>query len=398
MSAGKINVSPRLDGIGEYYFSKKLREIASMKFKGKDIINLGIGSPDMSPPESVIDILSNSVGAAGSSMYQSYKGIPGLRQAFCTWYKKYFRVNLDPDMHVLPLIGSKEGIMHISMTFVHEGSKVLVPNPGYPAYKAATKLAGGKPVEYVLSSDNGWFPDLKALENLDLENVSVMWVNYPHMPTGTKVSPSQLQQLILFARKHQIILVNDNPYSFILNDEPLSLLENWEENDAILELNSLSKSHNMAGWRVGVVAGNHELLDHILRFKSNMDSGMFKPIMMAAIKALEENDDWYDQINERYMQRRELAWQLLDMIGCKYSKDQSGMFVWAEIPEEWKSGEEFADWILERTGVFITPGFIFGSQGKKYIRISLCTKLDIWKQVINQVKENIESNTLTNQI
>lgn len=396
--SSKIKVASRLDGVGEYYFSKKLREIAVMRFGGKSIINLGIGSPDMAPPDKVTESLSKSARESGSNMYQSYKGIPALRNAFSAWYERYFNVILDSETQVLPLIGSKEGIMHICMAFVQDGSKVLVPNPGYPAYRAATKLAGGIPVEYSLNSDAGWFPDLASLEEEDLENVSLMWINYPHMPTGSKASLSQLQLLVSFCRKHGIILVNDNPYSFILNDKPLSLLENWNEDDHILELNSLSKSHNMAGWRVGVLAGNEELLNHVLRFKSNMDSGMFKPIMMAAIAALEENDSWYDYINSRYLQRRELAWQLLDLIGCHYSKDQSGMFVWAEIPEGWESGEKFADWILDRTGVFITPGFIFGSQGEKYIRISLCSELDVWEQVINQVKENIESKTLTNQI
>lgn len=398
MSNNRIKVASRLDGVGEYYFSKKLREIATRRFDGKHIINMGIGSPDMTPPEKVTESLSNSAREAGSNMYQSYKGIPALRQAFSEWYKKYFNVILDPETQILPLIGSKEGIMHISMAFVQEDSKVLVPNPGYPAYRAATKLAGGQPVEYELNADGGWFPDLDSLEKEDLENVSIMWINYPHMPTGSNASLSQLQLLISFCRKHGIILVNDNPYSFILNDKPLSLLEDWNEDDLILELNSLSKSHNMAGWRVGVLAGNEELLSHVLRFKSNMDSGMFKPVMVAGIKALEENDSWYAYINKRYLQRRALGWQLLDLIGCKYSKDQSGMFVWAEIPEGWESGEKFADWILDNTGVFITPGFIFGSQGDKYIRISLCSELDVWEQVINQVKENIESKTLTNQI
>jgi len=390
--------APRLDGVGEYYFSKKLREIANLKFKGEKIINLGIGSPDMDPPESVIQCLIDSVKTSGSHMYQSYKGIPDLRNAFSEWYLKYFRVKLDPESQLLPLIGSKEGIMHISMTFIHSGDQALVPNPGYPAYKAATILADGIPVEYELSAENNWFPDLNALEKMDLSNVKIMWINYPHMPTGAKATTDQFKRLISFAFHHGIILVNDNPYSFILNDEPLSLLEGVKKDDPVLELNSLSKSHNMAGWRVGIVAGNADFLNQILRFKSNMDSGMFKPVMMAAVKALQESKDWYDRINRQYANRRLLAWKLLDLIGCKYDRTQSGMFVWAEIPGSWESGEELADWLLEKAGVFVAPGFIFGSQGGRYIRISLCNDIPVWEKVIKHVKENIESKTLTDQI
>ncbi len=379
--------SDRLETVSEYYFSKKLRELAEMNAAGKDVINLGIGSPDLPPAPEVIQALTVHAKPAENHKYQSYKGTPEFRQAFSDWYKKRFRVDLNPENQILPLIGSKEGIMHISMAFLNDGDEVLVPNPGYPSYQAAANLAGAVIRPYPLTSSNDWAPDFEALEKEGLDKVKLMWVNYPHMPTGVSLNHHLMTKLVEFSRKHQIILVNDNPYSFILNERPQSLLEFTQQDDLVIELNSLSKSHNMAGWRVGMVAGHSDLIQHILTFKSNMDSGMFLPIQKAAIVAMEADDSWYSSLNAIYEKRRKLAWQLFDQLGCVYDKSTSGMFVWAQIPESYADGASLSDEVLYQHHVFITPGFIFGTEGDQFVRVSLCTPEEIWKASINRIKK-----------
>jgi len=378
--------SDRLALVSEYYFSKKLREIAEMNAAGKDVINLGIGNPDFPPAPDVIEALIQYAKPGSNHQYQSYKGTPEFRTAFSTWYKSRFRVDLDPETNILPLIGSKEGIMHISMAFLNAGDEVLVPNPGYPTYISATHLAGGKVRPYSLRASMGWVPDYRKLENDGLEKVKLMWVNYPHMPTGANISGNELKDLISFARRNEIILANDNPYSFILNEHPRSLLEFMQPDDLVIELNSLSKSHNMAGWRVGVAAGNPDLILDILTFKSNMDSGMFLPIQKAAIVAMEAKDSWYISLNKKYESRRNLAWKFLDHLNCTYNKNTSGMFVWAKVPGSYKNGEECSDVILNQCGVFITPGFIFGSEGDQYVRVSLCTPENLWESSLKRIQ------------
>jgi len=383
----------RLSMVSEYYFSTKLREIEMLNAQGKDVINLGIGNPDLPPSPKVIEALNSYSIPDSNHKYQSYKGIPEFRSAIAKWYKDYYNVILDSESQILPLIGSKEGIMHISMAFLDDGDEVLVPNPGYPTYSSVTKLAGGIVRSYELKAGNNWVPDYELLEREGLEKVKIMWVNYPHMPTGQKINREQLKDLVDFARKNQIILVNDNPYSFILNDTPVSLLEFISPDDLVLELNSLSKSHNMAGWRVGMVSGNEKLIQTVLTFKSNMDSGMFLPIQKAAIEALKLRRPWFENWNGIYEERRSQAWQLLDLIGCTYDKKASGMFVWAQIPNTYSNGQELSDELLHEAGVFITPGFIFGTEGEKFIRVSLCTPIDKLISSISRIKktQKIES-------
>jgi len=380
-----ITIADRISGVEEYYFSKKLREIAQLRAQGKDIINLGIGSPDLKPADTVINALNQTSQKDNVHGYQSYKGIPTLRQAFTAWYKKYYSVDLNPDTEILPLIGSKEGIMHISMTYLNPGDEVLVPNPGYPAYAASAKLTGATCRYYSLSDTQGWLPDLKALENTDLSKVKMMWVNYPNMPTGTCASKSLFEELKAFGERNQILICNDNPYSFILNDQPLSMLSAGLS-DYVLELNSLSKSHNMAGWRVGMIAANEQHINNILTFKSNMDSGMFLGIQEAAIEALKLGDDWYESVNETYKERRAVVWQIMDTLNCQYDKDQVGMFVWAKIPESIADVDVMINEILHQADVFITPGFIFGDNGKRYIRISLCAPAATFEKALERIK------------
>jgi aspartate/methionine/tyrosine aminotransferase len=363
----------RLDAVQEYYFSSKLREIAQMRAQGCPVINLGIGSPDLPPAPEVITALQAHGAAHNNHAYQSYNGIPELRKAFAAWYRRWFEVDLDPDREVLPLLGSKEGIMHISMAFLDPGDVALVPNPGYPTYRSATLLAGGEVREYDLTAENGWFPDLEALAASDLSRVKIMWVNYPHMPTGARASASQLAALVAFARQRGILLVNDNPYAFILNHQPISLLSIPGAREVALELNSLSKSHNMAGWRVGVLAGAAPYLQAVLRFKSNMDSGMFKPLQLAAAEALQLDDDWYLQLNTAYRRRRVLAEQLLVQLDCRFDAEQTGLFVWARVPDRYPDGYALSDQLLYDHHLFLTPGGIFGAQGNAYVRISLCS-------------------------
>jgi LL-diaminopimelate aminotransferase len=378
----------RLEGISEYYFSQKLREIESLNKEGKNIINLGIGSPDLPPHPDVIKTLQEEAGKPGVNGYQGYKGIPALRQAFADWYQQWYRVTLNPDTEILPLIGSKEGIVHICMTYLDEGDEALIPDPGYPTYGSAVKLAGGKPVSYLLQEMNNWYPDLEALAATDLSKVKLMFVNYPHMPTGQRVAPGLFENLVRFAKENDILLVHDNPYSFILNDNPLSLLEVPGAKEVVLELNSLSKSHNMAGWRIGALCGSKERIEEVLRFKSNMDSGMFMPLQLAAAKALSLGADWYAHINSIYAQRRDKVYEILDMLDCTYERTQVGLFIWAKIPGQYKDGYALSDEILYNANVFLTPGGIFGSQGNGYIRISLCGDVSRFEQAIDRIRKS----------
>jgi aspartate/methionine/tyrosine aminotransferase len=382
-----ISTSTRLEGIGEYYFSQKLREIDELNKAGKAIINLGIGSPDLPPHPDVIKVLQEESAKPNVHAYQSYKGSPILRGAIKDWYATWYAVDLNPDTEILPLIGSKEGIMHICMTYLNQGDQALIPNPGYPTYSSAVKLAGGTPVPYELKAENNWEPDFEALEQTDLSRVKLLWVNYPHMPTGQLASKDLMEKLVAFGIKHQILICHDNPYSFILNEHPFSLLSVAGAKDIVIELNSLSKSQNMAGWRVGMLCAAKERIDEILRFKSNMDSGMFLPLQLAAAKALSLGKDWYDSVNTVYAQRREKVFELLDLIGATYSKDQVGMFVWAKIPNGYADGYAVSDKVLYEANVFITPGGIFGSAGNGYIRVSLCGSVERFEQAIERVKQ-----------
>jgi LL-diaminopimelate aminotransferase len=368
-----MKTSKRLEGIGEYYFSKKLREIEELNKQGKQVINLGIGSPDLPPHPDVIKTLQEESTKPNVHAYQSYKGSPVLRNAISEWYKRWYGVELDADNEILPLIGSKEGIMHICMTYLENGDKALVPDPGYPTYQSAVKLAGGKCMGYDLKEKNNYEPDFKKLEKKKLGKVKLMFVNYPQMPTGQLPTTDLFERLVAFGKKHNILIVHDNPYSFILNDNPASLLRIAGARDCVVELNSLSKSHNMAGWRVGMLCGAKERIEEVLRFKSNMDSGMFLPVQLAAAKALSLGKDWQEEVNRTYRARRIKVFEMLDMLDCKYSQTQAGLFVWAAIPRNYKDGYVLSDEVLYKAGVFITPGGIFGDAGKKYVRVSLCS-------------------------
>ncbi len=381
-----VHTASRLGEVKEYYFSTKLKEIAKMNEEGEPVINLGIGNPDMSPPKEVIDTLIVQSQQKDVHGYQSYVGIPALRKAFADWYKAYFDVSLQADSEILPLIGSKEGIMHISMTYLEPGDEVLIPNPGYPAYRAVANLTGASVREYALSEKNGWLPDLEALGEQDLSKVKIMWVNYPHMPTGAQATKAFFQDLVGFAKKHQILVCNDNPYSFILNDQPLSIFSAEGAMEVALELNSLSKAHNMAGWRVGMLGGSSQYIQNILRFKSNMDSGMYRPLQLAAVQALGMDASWYEGMNAFYKMRQEKVFELLDLLQCEYNANQTGMFVWAKIPDSYKDGFQLSDEILYNSRVFITPGGIFGSQGNGYIRASLCSEVDTFEAAIKRIE------------
>jgi len=380
-----MQTSNRLEGIGEYYFSQKLREIEQLNKSGKQIINLGIGSPDLAPHPDVIKVLQETSAADNVHAYQSYKGVQVLRNAIAEFYQTWYGVTLDPESEVLPLIGSKEGIMHICMTYLNAGDQALIPNPGYPTYSSAVKLAGGEPVYYDLTLAGNWEPDLEALEKTDLSKVKLMWVNYPHMPTGQFPSVRFFEALIAFATRHQILICHDNPYSFILNETPQSLLSIKGAKEVVVELNSLSKSSNMAGWRVGMLVGKKERIEEVLRFKSNMDSGMYLPIQLAAAKALGLGKDWYDSINVIYKARREKVFELLDLLNCTYSQTQVGMFVWASIPSNYPDGFALSDKVLYDANVFITPGGIFGTGGNGFIRISLCAPVERFELAIERV-------------
>ena len=380
-----MKVAKRLDGIGEYYFSQKLREIDELNKAGKNIISLGIGSPDMPPHPDVIKLLQEESIKSNVHGYQSYKGASVLRKAISDWYKKWYAVELNPDSEILPLMGSKEGIMHICMTYLNKGDEALIPNPGYPTYRSAVMLAGGKCVTYSLREKNNYEPDFQKLAKKDLKKVKLMFVNYPQMPTGQIPSMELFEKIVAFGKRNNILIVHDNPYSFILNETPMSLLSVDGAKEQVIELNSLSKSHNMAGWRVGMLCGASERIDEVLRFKSNMDSGMFLPVQLAAAKALSLGEEWFSEINEVYSVRREKVLQLLNILKCRYSKKQAGLFVWAKIPGKFKNGYQLSDEVLSKAKVFITPGGIFGSAGEKYVRVSLCATEEKIDEAIKRI-------------
>ena len=383
-----MNTSKRLEGIGEYYFSQKLREIDELNREGKNIINLGIGSPDQPPHPDVIKVLQEESAKPNVHGYQSYKGSPVLRKAVAAWYRRWYGVELDPDTEILPLIGSKEGIMHICMTYLNEGDGVLVPNPGYPTYRSAVKLAGGTCLDYMLRGEEGWLPNFDELDRLveGSGRVKLMWVNYPHMPTGKLPDKGLMERLVAFGKKHGILICHDNPYSFILNENPMSLLAVEGAKEVVIELNSLSKSQNMAGWRVGTLAGAKQRIDEVLRFKSNMDSGMFLPVQLAAAKALSLGKEWYESVNEVYRMRRAIVVELLEQLGCTFSREQAGLFIWAKVPVSYKDGYALSDRVLYEAGVFITPGGIFGAAGDGYVRVSLCSTGEKLQESIQRVR------------
>jgi aspartate/methionine/tyrosine aminotransferase len=381
-----VKPADRTGNVQEYYFSQKLAQIDRMRREGSDIINLGIGSPDQPPSGNTISALIDEANKPSSHGYQSYSGIPSLRKAFSDWYGKYFHVELNPDNEILLLMGSKEGIMHISMAFVNTGDEVLVPDPGYPTYSSVTNLVGGIVRKYNLSEENEWLPDLASLEKTDLSKVKLMWVNYPNMPTGARGSIDLFEKLVVFCRKHKILLCNDNPYSFILNNKYISLLAVDGAKDVALELNSLSKSHNMAGWRIGMVAGQSDYIKTILKVKSNMDSGMFLAMQKAAVEALNNQESWYGLINSVYSKRRRIVEEIMTLLKCRYDKSQVGLFMWGRIPDEIKDCELWIEDLLMKTLVFITPGFIFGKNGERYIRISLCAT----EEKLNEARKRLE--------
>ena len=392
-----MQIAKRLDGIGEYYFSQKLREIDMLNKQGKNIISLGIGSPDMPPHPEVIKVLQEESAKPNVHAYQSYKGSPVLRNAVAGWYKKWYAVELDAETEILPLIGSKEGIMHICMTYFEAGVGVLIPNPGYPTYSSAVKIAGATPLYYDLNEANNYHPDfeniaqlIQAFEQKAAGNqVRGMFVNYPHMPTGQLPELEIFEQLVSFAKQQDIIIIHDNPYSFILNENPVSILSVEGAKEVVIELNSLSKSHNMAGWRVGMLCASKTRINEVLRFKSNMDSGMFLPIQLAAARALELDERWHQQLNAVYENRREKVFELLHLLNCRFDTSQAGMFVWAAVPDACKDGYALSDEVLYQSNVFITPGGIFGSNGDKYVRVSLCATVEKIVESINRIKQTI---------
>lgn len=386
----QIEVAKRLQHTEEYYFSKKLREIDEMNKAGAKVINLGIGSPDLPPHPDVIHALQEQAALPTTHGYQNYKGAPALRDAMSNWYARYYDVQVNPNTEILPLMGSKEGIVHICMTYLQEGDEALIPNPGYPTYASALRLSGATARPYTLSEENGWLPDFADLERQDLSKVKIMWINYPHMPTGASADHAFFQDLVAFAQRNNILICHDNPYSFILNENPQSLLAIAGAKEVAIELNSLSKSSNMAGWRIGMLVAAEERINEILRFKTNMDSGMFLPMQLAAAKALSLEKSWYDELNDTYRKRREKVYEIMDMLDCVYSTNQVGLFVWAKIPDTFESGYQLSDNILQRAKVFITPGGIFGTAGNQYIRISLCAKEEVLEEAISRIKESKE--------
>ena len=357
-----------------------------MNAQGKQVISLGIGSPDQPPHPKTIETLCKDSLRPDTHGYQPYVGIPELRKAFSNWYNKWFHVELDPQKEIQPLIGSKEGILHISLAFLNPGDAVLVPNPGYPTYHSVSRLAEARLIEYKLTPENGWMPDFHELEKQDLSGVKLMWVNYPNMPTGAKATMALYERLVEFGLKHRILICNDNPYSFILNDEQLSILSIDGAKTCCVELNSLSKAHHMSGWRIGMIAGDADVISQVLKVKSNMDSGMFKPLQLAAVKALSQKDDWYAQLNAEYRERQKLAGEIFDLLGVRYDKHSGGMFLWGKIDDREESGEKLSDMILQKAHVFITPGFIFGSNGERYIRISLCAKQEVLREAAGRIR------------
>jgi aspartate/methionine/tyrosine aminotransferase len=378
MKKVEISCAGRLDTIKEYYFSAKNKQIAELKASGRDIVALGIGSPDLPPPASVVEALYTSALRPDVHGYQPYHGSDLLRGAFAEWYKKWYGVDLNPKNEILPLLGSKEGIVHVCMTFLQEGDQALIPDPGYPTYNGGVTLAGGEPVPYPLKKENGYYPDFEELEKMDLSRVKLMICNYPNMPTGTVPTVALFEKLVAFAAKHNILLLHDNPYSFIRNDLRLSILSIEGAKDVAMELNSLSKGHSMAGWRVGILAGRADWISDVLRFKSNMDSGMFYPVQAASAAALSLGHEWFGELNQTYYAREKEGFKLLDALGCKYREGQAGLFIWADLPDSFKGdGFEFSDMVLEKADVFVTPGGVFGKQGTRNIRISLCVPAEL---------------------
>ena len=387
-----IRPADKVGSVEEYYFSTKLKEVAKMNVAGRNVINLGVGSPDMPPSTQVVDVFCSEIRKDDVHGYQPYTGIPVLREGFAKWYEKWYGVRFDPETEIQPLIGSKEGVLYISMAFLNPGDGVLIPNPGYPTYSAVSKLIGADIVPYRLTAKNGWYPDFDELECLLSERqevgkstVKLMWVNYPNMPTGADANEEIFEKLVAFGVKHGVVITNDNPYSFILNEHPRSIMSITGAKNCCIELNSMSKSHNMPGWRMAMLASNTQFVQWILKVKSNVDSGQFRPMQSAAIEALKAGDDWYDRMNTVYESRRDLAGQLLEALDCTYDNRQVGMFLWGRIPESAVSGEALADKVLYEANVFITPGFIFGSEGDRYVRISLCCKNNILTEALERV-------------
>ena len=388
MCPNNIKPAERLSLVSEYYFSRKLKEVAQMNAEGKDIISLAIGSPDMPPSKQTIQTLCEVASRPDTHGYQPTMGTPELRKAMADFYKRWYGVELNPATEIQPLIGSKEGILHVTLAFVNPGEEVLVPNPGYPTYTSLSKILGAKVVNYDLMEDNGWQPDFEQLEKMDLSRVKLMWTNYPNMPTGGNARMETYERLVDFARKHNIVVVNDNPYSFILNDKPMSLLQVEGAKDCCIEFNSMSKSHNMPGWRVGMCATNPTFISWILKIKSNIDSGTFRGIQLAAAAALSNDEEWHHEANiETYSRRRKYAEQIMDALGCKYDPNQVGMFLWGRIPDSYSNCEELTERVLHEARVFITPGFIFGSKGERYVRISLCAKEEKIQTALERIKK-----------
>lgn len=385
-SIKSIEPAERIKGVSEYYFSVKLAEVAKMNAEGMDIISLGVGAPDRMPSEDTINTLVQTAQKSDVHAYQPYTGIPELRRAYADWYKRIYGVDLVID-EVLPLIGSKEGVLHVSMTFLNQGDSVLIPNPGYPTYSSVSNLIGANTITYDLLENDGWQPDFEALENMDLSGVKLMWVNYPNMPTGGNASVELFEKLVAFGKKHNIVICHDNPYSFILNDKPLSILSVEGAKDICIELNSLSKSHNMSGWRMGMLASNPQFVKWVLKAKSNIDSGQFKPMQLATIAALNNNAEWHKGMNEIYAERRVWAEKIMDVLGCKFDNKQVGLFVWGKLPDDAAASKEFVDNILYKARVFITPGAIFGSNGDRFVRISLGSSVEKIQEAYNRIKE-----------
>ena len=383
------NITPanRVNNVQEYYFSRKLKEVAEMNAAGKNVINLGVGSPDLPPSKQVINTLCEHAQNPNEHGYQPYVGIPELRKGFAYWYKTWYNVDLDSQTEIQPLIGSKEGILHISLAFLNPGDGVLVPNPGYPTYSSVSKLVEANLISYELKEELNWQPDFEELEKMDLSNIKLMWTNYPNMPTGANASMGLFEKLVSFGKKHNIIICNDNPYSFILNEQPLSILSVPGAKDICIELNSMSKAHNMPGWRMAMLASNAQFVQWILKVKSNIDSGQFKPMQYAAVEALASPKTWYDNMNHVYRSRRNLAGQIMKALGCEFDEKQVGMFLWGKIPANAKNSEAIADKVLYEAKVFLTPGFIFGSCGERYIRISLCCKNESLEEALNRIKQ-----------
>ena len=375
--------------VKEYYFSKKLKEVARLNAEGRDIISLGIGGPDRPPHARVVDTLCEYAHRSDTHGYQPYVGPVELRQAYADWYRRWYGVELNPANEIQPLIGSKEGILHITLAFVNPGDGVLVPTPGYPTYTSVSRLAGAEIFTYNLKEENAWYPDFDELESLPLDRIKLMWVNYPNMPTGAPATHELYEKIVDFGRRHNILIVNDNPYSFILNDNPISMLSVEGAKDVVIEMNSLSKSHNMAGWRMAMLASNAQFVEWVLKVKSNIDSGQFRPAMLAAVEALKCDSDWFDELNAVYARRRRVAERIMDALGCTFDPRQRGLFLWGKIPDAAESSEKFADNILYNARVFITPGFIFGSNGERFIRISLCATEEKMEEALTRIKQTI---------